>query len=282
MKALKYTLCIALMISAIVYAGKITLGPTKQGMIFLVKDAGMGLEEYTVTNAVGIKDWVVITGGGPKSKIMIDGKSGQSPDAANIVINTAKMIKGKKTAGTIDNLLFGVFTPGAGELQKEELGNMERFEPNAGLIVKLKGTGVGTVIAADNKMVQADSIVNFATDTGFKNKGAKIQTKLGDVGGTVEEPGWLGIPTDYPSIAVLADYSDGCQVKMVKAKGAIDNLNVYASGIAKNGKPKSKMKAKVGGGEAVMYTETGWRTDKFKGVTPVTPTAPTNAVTVVE
>lgn len=271
MKALKYIVCLALITASLIYAAKNILGPTSEGLLFVANDPGMGLEEYTVTNELGIKTWVVLTGGGPKSAVTIDGKDGASPVNANILVNEAKMVKGKKVFGTIDNLIFGVFSP-VGVFNPQHLGIMTNYSPGTGIILKLKGITVGTVIAGDNKMVQVDAIKNFATDSGYKAKGAKVMTYAGNVGGPSDvDKGWLGVPPEMQPIAALADYSTGCLVKQVKAKGAVDSLDVYASGIEKNGAPKSKMMAKPGGGTVNLITQTGWRIDKFKGVNVTAP-----------
>jgi hypothetical protein len=271
MKAIKYIMCLTLISASLIFAVKNVLGPTSEGLLFVANDPGMGLEEYTVTNDLGIKTWVILTGGGPKSKVTLDGKDGASPVDANILINEAKMIKGKKAFGTVDNLIFGVFSP-VGQFNPQHLGIMTNYSPGTGITIKLKGVTVGTVIAGDNKLVQVDAVKNFATDSGFKAKGAKVMSFAGNVGGPSEvDKGWLGVPPEMQPIAALADYSEGCQIKMVKAKGAIDSLDVYASGIEKKGSPKSKMQAKPGGGTVNLITQTGWRTDKFKGVNVTTP-----------
>ncbi len=270
MKMFKYIVCLALISASLVFAAKTVLGPTSQGLLFVANDPGMGWAEYTVTNDLGIKTWVVLTGGGPKSAITIDGKDGSSPVNANIVVNEAKMIKGKKVNGSIDNMIFGVFSP-VGTFDPQDLGVMTNFSPGTGIILKLKGITVGTVIAGDNKMVQVDALKNFATDSGYKNGGSKVMTYAGNVGGNTGDKGWLGVPPELQPIAALANFGTGCQIKQVKAKGSIDNLEVYASGIDKNGSPKSKMMAKPGGGTVDLITATGWRIDKFKGVNVATP-----------
>ena len=272
MKMFTYGVCLIIVAASLVYAAKNVLGPTSEGLVFVANDPGMALEEYVVTNGVGIKTWVVITGGGPKSKLTLDGKDGASPQEANILINQAKMITAKKVFGSIENLIFGVFSP-VGVFNPEHLGVMTNYSPGDGLIVKMKGVTVGTVIASDNKMVQVDAIEKFATDSGFKAKGAKVMSYAGNVGGPDDaNKGWLGVPPEMQPIAALADYGPGCQIKMVKAKGAVDALEVYASGIEKSGKPKSKMMAKPGGGTVDLINQTGWRIDKFKGVSVTTPT----------
>lgn len=260
MKTIKFLLCIMFLVSAIAYAGNITLGPTKNGMIFIVKNARMTLEEFTVTNAIypDGADWIVMKGGGNKTKIIIDGNTGKDPYNANIIIDNCKMIKGKKTAGVIDNLIFGTFT------SNDYLGVMKEYTPGNGVIVKLKGTAVGTIIAAGNKIVLVDSIVNFTTDYGYKDKGAKVYATQGDIGGSSEKPGWLGLPSDDCPI-VLSQSIDSnyfgscCRIKKLKAKkGAVANLNIYASGIVKNGKPKTKIKSSVAPDNLVFSNEYGW------------------------
>jgi uncharacterized protein YwbE len=257
MKALKFALCMVLVASAVLYAAKNIMGPTMDGLVFVSNDAGTTLEEYT-TNGM---HWIVIAGGGPKTKITIDGKQGTSPAGQNIVINDCKMVKGKKITGNINNMLFGVFSP-VGTFDPADLGIMTNFSPGNCGQVKLKGVTVGTVLGADMKKVMADAVRNVATDSGFKGKGVTVQTKVGNIGGDPGDNGWLGVPPDLQPIAALADYSDGCLIKKAKAKGAVDNLDIYAS----PAKPtKSKLQGKVPGVVTVFNTAaTDW---KAKNVT---------------
>jgi hypothetical protein len=257
MKTLKFALCLALAASAMLYAAKNIMGPTQDGLVFVSNDAGTTLEEYD-TNGM---HWIVIAGGGPKTKITIDGKQGTSPAGQNMAINACKMVKGKRVTGNINNLLFGVFSPG-GTFDPAALGNMNDYSPGECVQVKLKGVTVGTVIGADMKKVLADSVEKVATDTGFKGKGVTVQTKVGNIGGSPSDTGWLGVPPDLQPIAALADYGPGCLIKAAKAKGAVDNLDIYAS----PAKPqKSKLQGKIPGVVTVHNTAaTDW---KAKNVT---------------
>lgn len=256
MKVLRFVLCMVLVASAVLYAAKNVLGPTSDGMVIVSSDPNSSLEEYVVTNGVGIKKWVLLLGGGPATKLTIDGKSGTSPADANILVNDAKMIKGKKISGSIANLIAGVFSP-VGNFDPQDLGIMTNFSPGSLPMVKMKGVTIGTVIAGDAKVIQSDSIMNFATDSGFKGKGAAVQTKVGNVGGSPGDRGWLGVPPELQPLAALADYGPGCLIKMVKAKGAINDLDIYAS----PSKPgKSKLQGKIPGAVMLYNTaETDWK-----------------------
>jgi len=257
MKALKIMFCVALAACAMVYAAKNILGPTSDGVVFVANDPGVTLDEYS-TNGM---DWVVLSGGGPKTKITIDGKQGTSPADMNLVVNSCKMVNGKKISGSVNNLLAGVFIDG-GTFDPTYLGDMSKFTPNAMSQVKLKGCTVGTVIGADMKKVLADAVAKVATDTGAKGKGVTVQTKVGNIGGDPGDNGWLGVPPDLQPIAALADYGAGCLIKAAKAKGAVDNLDIYAS----PAKPtKSKLQGKIPGAATVYNSAaTDW---KAKNVT---------------
>ena len=206
--------------------------------------------------------WHVITGGDAKTKIETKGQS--LNEGVNLIVNSCKKITVKKpTLGSIGNIYVGTVDTNSPPV---DLASFVPATPVKGVTIKLIGCDVNTVICGNVKKVIADSIVNFATDGGFKGKGAKIMTRDGEVGGIWNDYGFLGAPTNHPIPAVAQSMSDDCRIKMVKAQGRIEHLDVYARGATVNGRPVGKMKAKLPGGKAVMHTAEGWRLDKFMNV----------------
>jgi len=255
MKKIKIIVCLLVFSSTLLYAKKekVNIGGT-------VWTANKALDVEEVFDTVSSQKFYLVTGGDVKAKLAVKGENVHN---FNIVIDAAKMIQVIKATGIIGNIFAGTvvkatFTTNAsGILCGDVLANLTL---NSLGMVKMKGLGVGTVIAKGMKMVMADYIDNFSTDDGFKGKGAKLMTKVTDIGAGSNT--WMGVPftnmCQYPLSLPVFDYVRGrnCLIKLVKAKGKV-NVAIYARGITKNGKPKSKIMGKSAG-SCCFHTTEGW------------------------
>ena len=264
MKVIKIIVCLTIVVAAIAYAG---------GNIIDIGGAEWGSKEElkveVVTDTDSGQKFYLLTGGNPKTKLAAK----KIPVGnINIVIDAAKMVQTVKATGSISNIIAGTVdtTSFVMDASSNKSGSVVANLTLGTLdMVKMKGMGVGTVLAKGMKMVMADSVENVATDAGFKGKGIKIMSKVGAVGAGSNT--WVGIATG--GAVSLADVTaDKCKVKMIKAKAAVD-VTLNASGLGSADKPKSKVMAKVAGttyipvADAAAAAALGWRVDKFKSIT---------------
>ncbi len=254
-KVLNVALCLTLIVAALVYAKK---NP------FTVGDL-VGYSTKSTLTGVETNGWIVLTGGTDRDKVVVTA----GVDKKKIILDTGKAFQTKKISGNLDTLLIGSFGV-------NPVGEIAGFAPGAIKLVKMKGATIGTVMAKGLKMVMADSVAKVATDGGFKGKGVKVKTKAGNIGGTATDRGWLGVPDDNPLAATLGE--GVCTIKGAFAKGAIDNLDIYA-------KPhkagKGKLKGKTPGAVTVAAGKASDWT-KLKNVTVTERGGATNVVEAAE
>jgi len=228
MKAVKIIACIAIAVVCVAYAAKTPfdvagLKGFANKAVIVVETNGWYIIETTPADAA-------------KTAITIEAIPAVDTDIA--IVNGAKLIKTKKTAGVIENIAFVAVVPDA------------EFEPVLvfanGALVKMKGATIGTVLGNNTKLAFADSIENFATD-GVAGKGGKVMSKVGDLGG--------------PD-AFLGDDLMGTVYKMIKAKANVNGTLEAMPAV------DGKSKIQGVGGTVVNAAGGNWKT---KGVTLVTP-----------
>ncbi len=227
-KMLNVTVCLLIVVSAIVYA-KIDNKPFNAGNL-----SGI-LKTKNDAKVSETNGWIVFTSMGPKDQVQIT----SAANVKGIIMDGGKMLKQKGTVnGNIDNIIIAEQVP--------DITNpnniVTTLTGNDKLTIKLKGINVGTVLAENMKMVLVNDISGaIAGCTSLK--GVKIMTQDGGIVGTETERVLVG-SYDY-AIAGGAETNIAVTtiIKMVKAKkGKIEYVDASNAQAAKPGKTKWKAK----------------------------------------
>ena len=181
-------------------------------------------QSKTLVNIYKTNNWIVITGGYAKTTIIIKNNLTTMTNSYNLVVDCAKSIRIKKSNGIIfSNLFIGTFPANA-------IGDVSKFRPNdltgKGIKIKLKNCHIGTIIGANIRFIYVDSIKNMATDD-VSLKGIKLKCR-GDIGGTTNSRGWIGVPPDFINTTIASNMSANCFIKDIFCKGRFDHMDVYS------------------------------------------------------
>jgi hypothetical protein len=234
MKALKVILCLALVVSALVYAAKVE----EQWGTLTVQHKGE-LALATITQG-----WIVAAGGTDKSSVNIVAANGDE----KLLVDNLKTVKGKGVS--LDTLAIGTVDPvPADNALATFYASYKPAGSTKGVALKLKGGTIGTVLATTLKAVKADG-VGSAAGAGKGNKGVVISSK-GGIGGKFGDAGnekysYIGGPATVPTV-----------VKKAKAKAAMGDVVVYGAA-AKAGKTKIKAKGGASGDGVFATTPADW------------------------
>lgn len=273
MKALRYLVFFAIVVSALVYA---QAGAGGRGVVMI----GDALWDYRTRvepsfDVIELIDaesqtWYYVTGGDDRAQLRA--RRINVGEDVNMIIDEIRQIRGQRESGSIRNLLIGRLPD---DVVEEGVFDIERLfpsNPDRGLNVILRGTTIGTVISRNARRIVAGTLKNYAGDGAWRGAGVRIQTREGNMGGTDERQGWLGVPPDFPNDIIVMNMSDNCIVRDVNSRVQVNYLDVHASGrVNRRGRPTSRLRARVDGGEAVMYNQFGWRGDRFRRVRPIVP-----------
>jgi len=223
MKALKILLCLALVVSALVYAKKVE---EQWGTLTVQHKGDLAL-------AVVTQGWIVATGGSDKSSLSIVAANGDE----KLLVDKVKTVKGKGVS--LDTLAVGTVDPVPADNGLDTF--YASYQPDGsskGTALKLKGGTIGTVLASTLKAVKADG-VGSAAGAGKGGKGLVISSKggIGGLFGAVgnEKYAYIGVPNNVPTI-----------IKKAKAKAAMGDVVLYGAA-AKAGKTKVQAKGGASG-----------------------------------
>lgn len=272
MKAVRYIAFFAIVVSALVYAqggrGVVDIGGALWDYRTRIEPTFEVIELMSDDDPGQV--WYYVQGGDDRAQLRA--RRIDIGNEINMIVDEVRQVRGQRESGNLRNLLLGRLPDEVLESGTFSINDLFPSNPDRGLVVIMRGTTIGTVISRNARRIVAGELENYAGDAAWRGNGVRIQTRLGNMGGTPEQQGWLGVPPDFPNEIIAMSMSDVCIVRDVNSRVQVDYLDVYASGrLNRGGNPTSRLRARVPGGSAVMINDLGWRTDRFRRVTPIIP-----------